>query len=180
MRCIGLLQQPSYQVFTVADGQSLDPHRPPAIRELHTWPTVVSYGFQDAALQLYCATVEEELRQTAKNLKKQIDPADWRWILAALRLGAHLDRPTADLPLPLKRLVLIASLLLCQPAVLILDEPTVALDSRQKRDLRSVLKDYAASGRLVMMVSHDQDFVEDLGRAISVASVGAVEVKKIE
>ena len=49
-------------------------------------------------------------------------------------------------------------LLLTRPSLLLLDEPTKGLDAFSKRLFASLLKDLAAGGKTVLMVTHDIEF----------------------
>ena len=48
----------------------------------------------------------------------------------------------------------IAQAMLGMPDLLVLDEPTNGLDPQQIAEMRQVLKDYAATGRTVIISSH--------------------------
>ena len=48
----------------------------------------------------------------------------------------------------------IAQAMLGMPDLLVLDEPTNGLDPQQIAEMRQVLKDYAATGRTVIVSSH--------------------------
>lgn len=52
----------------------------------------------------------------------------------------------------------LGKLLLLQPDILLLDEPTKGLDSAFKQKLAKMLQDLCAEGRTVVLVSHDMEF----------------------
>ena len=52
----------------------------------------------------------------------------------------------------------IAKLLLAQPRLLFLDEPTKGLDPASSADLSRIVKALAAEGKTIVMVTHDLDF----------------------
>lgn len=59
----------------------------------------------------------------------------------------------------LTRLAL-AQALLCDPDLLILDEPTVGLDARGLHEMRELLRALSAGGRTIFFTTHDLDEVE--------------------
>lgn len=55
----------------------------------------------------------------------------------------------------------LVKLLLLEPKILLLDEPTKGLDNQCKRQLSSLLKELAAEGKAVIFITHDMDFVAE-------------------
>ncbi len=45
------------------------------------------------------------------------------------------------------------------PRVLVLDEPTVGQDARNRELLRRIIRNLVSSGRTVVVVTHDLDFI---------------------
>jgi ABC-2 type transport system ATP-binding protein len=65
-----------------------------------------------------------------------------------------LDRKTATLSKGQKQRVVLAGVLLCEPTVLLLDEPTRGLDPAERVIIRNILVRFKQEGRLVLMSSH--------------------------
>ena len=94
-----------------------------------------------------------------QNLKLvcKIKEVDYSKIDEKLRLVELIDRKDSKFStfsLGMKQRLAIASALLNDPEILILDEPTNGLDPQQIAEMRQVLKDYAATGRTVIISSH--------------------------
>jgi len=70
--------------------------------------------------------------------------------------------------------VAIARALAVDPPLLLLDEPTASLDPARKNDLGDALKALAASGRTLLLTSHDDDFVRDFATRVVILSGGRV------
>ena len=70
--------------------------------------------------------------------------------------------------------VAIARALAVDPPLLLLDEPTASLDPARKNDLGDVLRALAASGRALVMASHDDDFVRQHATRVVVLADGIV------
>lgn len=70
--------------------------------------------------------------------------------------------------------VAIARALAVDPPLLLLDEPTASLDPARKNDLGDALRALAASGRALVMASHDDDFVRQHATRVVVLADGIV------
>ena len=68
----------------------------------------------------------------------------------------------------------IASALLRQPRLLILDEPTTGLDPGGMRDMRQLVRDLAARGITVLLSSHLMGEVEELCNRVAVIRSGRI------
>ncbi|NKY32418.1 ABC transporter ATP-binding protein [Nocardia speluncae] len=56
----------------------------------------------------------------------------------------------------------LAQVLVCEPGILVVDEPTVGLDSLARAALLSALRDLRGAGKAVLLVTHDPYVVEQL------------------
>ena len=70
--------------------------------------------------------------------------------------------------------VAIARALAVDPSLLLLDEPTASLDPARRNDLGDALKALAASGRTLLLTSHDDDFVRDHSTRVVILANGRV------
>jgi len=117
----------------------------------------VGFVFQDADVQLFCNTVFDEL--AFGPLQLGLEPAEVREHVAevagALRIEKLLDRAPYTLSGGEKKRVAIASVLTMRPQVLLMDEPTNALDPRSQVWLLDVLDQWKRAGRTVVIATHD-------------------------
>jgi ABC-2 type transport system ATP-binding protein len=103
-------------------------------------------------------TVGENLRYFARIYGR---PADRAVLVAGLvGLGDMLDRVVARLSGGQRARVSLASALINDPEVLVLDEPTVGLDPVLRRDLWAMFKDLANGGVTLLVSSHVMDEAE--------------------
>jgi cobalt/nickel transport system ATP-binding protein len=115
----------------------------------------VGLVFQDPDDQLFCPTVLDDLMFGPLNLGKTAEQARALslTVLAQLGLGKLADRVTHALSGGEKRLISLACVLTMQPEVLLLDEPSNALDEDNWQRLVAIL---AKLPQAMIIVSHDQ------------------------
>jgi energy-coupling factor transport system ATP-binding protein len=72
-------------------------------------------------------------------------------------LGWAADRHPRDLSSGERERLALASVAVAEPDLLVLDEPTRGLDPERKEVLGAWLQEYAASGKAVLLATHDHD-----------------------
>ena len=75
-------------------------------------------------------------------------------VVAITKLGTALDKKVRSYSQGMRQRLAIAQAMLGMPDLLVLDEPTNGLDPQQIAEMRDVLKDYAGTGRTVIISSH--------------------------
>lgn len=117
--------------------------------------------FQDPDDQLFCPTVLEDVAFGPLNLGKSRTEAleISRHTLAELGMLEYQHRVAHQLSGGEKRMVTLASVLAMQPEVLLLDEPSNALDTASRERLIEVLQ---ALPQAMIIISHDEDFLAQL------------------
>ena len=103
----------------------------------------VGLVFQFPEKQFFCNTVFEEVAFSKKMLDKKAKSIKTKVIKVLKMVGldeSYLRRNPYDLDGGEKRRVAIASVLISNPKLLILDEPTIGLDNKSKKRLVKLLK----------------------------------------
>lgn len=101
-------------------------------------------------------TVRQELNELA-HLHK-VSEAKIQETIQLFNLTHLLNRHPYDLSGGEQQKLALAKLLLIEPKILLLDEPTKGLDAHAKEELAGILKDLQAKGMTIIMVTHDIEF----------------------
>lgn len=120
----------------------------------------IGYVFQDSDTQLFMTTVREDVAFAPTNYGLPADEVNRR-VDRALELVhiPHLaDKAIYTLSGGEKKLASIATILSMTPDIMLLDEPSVALDPRNRRNLIHILNEFS---HLKIIASHDLDFIWD-------------------
>lgn len=72
----------------------------------------------------------------------------------------------------------LAKVLLLNPEVILLDEPTKGMDGFYKKKLAGILKKLTGEGRTILMVSHDIEFCAEFGDTCAMFFYGSVVTSK--
>jgi cobalt/nickel transport system ATP-binding protein len=124
----------------------------------------VGMVFQNPDVQLFNPTVFDEVA---------FGPLQLRWpkneirdrvgeILDRLRIGHLKNRIPQRLSGGEKKRVALASVLVLDPAVLLLDEPTAALDPRSQSEVIDLMVKWGGGSKSVITATHDLGHLEDI------------------
>ena len=121
----------------------------------------VGLVFQDPDIQLFSATVFDDVAFGPLQLDLEPDEVRQRCdeALAAMEIAHIADRAPFELSGGEKKRASIASVLSLRPQVLLLDEPTASLDPRAKWLLVDLVGRLWASGRTLIVATHELDIV---------------------
>ena len=120
----------------------------------------VGYVFQDSDSQLFMSTVEDDVAFAPRNYGLPEEVVEARVTHALKRVGiSHLrTKHTYKLSGGEKKLAAIATILSMTPDIILMDEPSAALDPKNRRNLIRILNEF---DHLKIITSHDLDFVMD-------------------
>lgn len=117
----------------------------------------VGFLFQNPDHQLHKPTVREELAFSLKNFGVPDEKVKERISETSEEFGleAVLDRSPQELSGSEKKKVTVASVLIYDPQIVVLDEATANLDRDQARNIIQTIEDYSDENRIVISISHD-------------------------
>jgi cobalt/nickel transport system ATP-binding protein len=124
----------------------------------------VGLVFQNPDVQLFSPTVFDEvafgplqLRWPADEVRRKITEA-----LEMMEISHLKDRSPHHLSMGEKKRVALASVLILDPEILLLDEPTAALDPKSASHMIDFLVRAREGSKTVVSATHDLDIIQDI------------------
>ena len=124
----------------------------------------VGLVFQNPDIQLFCPTVKEDIvfGPLQLGMEKQQIQERLEKITAILNIKDLIDRSPHQLSVGEKRKVAIASTLIIDPDVLLLDEPTAGLDPETTRHIIDIIIAANEGVKTIITATHDLHIVEEI------------------
>ena len=113
-------------------------------------------------------TVEKDLREMSGDTERLHD------VIEKTEIGHLLGSHPYDLSGGEQQRAALAKVLLLDPKIILLDEPTKGLDGFYKKKLAQILKGLTAEGKTILMVSHDIEFCAEYGDTCALFFHGSV------
>ncbi len=95
-------------------------------------------------------------------------------LITDLGLEEHKSKPAEQLSGGLRRRLLVGIAVLADPALLVLDEPSVGLDPESRRDLWDLLRNYRSRGATILLTTHSMEEADALSDRIGIIHQGAL------
>lgn len=134
----------------------------------------VGFLFQNPDRQICCGTVREELLFGFKALDMLDTHAQQRVDAIIEEFGFDPDADPFLLNRGARQLLALASIVVLETPVVILDEPTTGLDFRECVKVMEIISRLHRAGTTVVMVCHDMEVVGDFAERVIVMSDGRV------
>ncbi len=133
----------------------------------------VGFVFQDSDSQLFLSTVEEDVAFGPRNYGLSEDEVEMRVreALEKVHIADLRKKQTYKLSGGEKKLASIATILSMEPDIIIMDEPSIALDPRNRRNLIGILNEIRS---LKIITSHDLDFILDTCERVVLLDEGRI------
>jgi len=127
----------------------------------------VGFVFSDPDAQIVMPTVAEDVAFSLRRSKLPRADVARRVgeVLERFSLADHADAPAHLLSGGQKQLLALAAVLVLDPAVLVMDEPTTLLDLRNARAITDLVADLPQQ---VVLVTHHLDLLDDADRVLVV------------
>jgi energy-coupling factor transport system ATP-binding protein len=136
----------------------------------------VGVAFQNPDHQLFSESVNEEMSFALRNFGFTPEVVQQRvsWGLELFELERYRESSPLVLSGGEKKRLTLACILAWDPQVVVLDEPTVGQDSIQKERLAGTIRMLSSSGKTVVVVSHDIEFLWPLQPRVVIMKSGRV------
>ncbi len=182
LRCVNLLED-SQQGEILFNGEAVlwsagkydrmpaDKHQVQKIR------TNLSMVFQQFNLWAHMTILENVIEAPVTVLKRprpEVEKSARRY-LEQVVIGDKCDAYPAQLSGGQQQRAAIARALCMEPEALLFDEPTSALDPELEQEVIRVIKDLAAEGRTMLLVTHDMKLAADVSNHVIFLHQGLIE-----
>ncbi|MBT3649315.1 MAG: ATP-binding cassette domain-containing protein [Rhodobacteraceae bacterium] len=182
LRCVNLLED-SQQGEILFNGEAVlwsagKYNRMPADKQqVQKIRTNLSMVFQQFNLWAHMTILENVMEAPVTVLKRprpEVETSARRY-LEQVGIGDKCDAYPAQLSGGQQQRAAIARALCMEPKALLFDEPTSALDPELEQEVIRVIKDLAAEGRTMLLVTHDMKLAADVSNHVIFLHQGLIE-----
>lgn len=182
LRCANLLED-SQAGEILFDGEPItwrgDGHhrRPANPKQVLAVRTNLSMVFQQFNLWAHMTVLENVMEAPVTVLRQDRDEVEARarMLLDKVGIGDKCDVYPAQMSGGQQQRAAIARALCMEPQALLFDEPTSALDPELEQEVIKVIKDLAAEGRTMLIVTHDMRMARDMSTHVVFLHQGLIE-----
>jgi len=141
-----------------------------------TLSRAVGIAFQNPDHQLFSESVQDEVKFAMRNLgfAEALIAQRLDWALKFFGLEQYRKSSPLVLSGGEKKRLTLACILAWDPDVVVLDEPTVGQDSLQKEKLAQIFRLLQSTGKTIIIVSHDVEFLWPIQPRLLVMSGGKI------
>ncbi len=177
LRCLALLETPAEGQVLMRGRVVAQPRPAPEVRraaqavrgeigmvfqQFNLWPHMTALENIIEAPVRVRGTRRDQAVAEAERLLAKVGMAEKRNVYPGQLSGGQQQR------------VAIARALAMNPAVLLFDEPTSALDPELRREVLLVMRDLAAEGMTMLVVTHEMGFARKVGSRVVFMDQGAI------
>lgn len=172
LRCINRLEEPTLGDITVDDIMITDPKQ-----DINKTRRHIGMVFQQFNLFPHL-TVKENIMMAPLELKlKTKQEAEQKAVELLERVGLSdkIDAKPRQLSGGQQQRVAIARALAMEPDIMLFDEPTSALDPEMVGEVLAVMKELAAMGMTMVVVTHEMGFAKDVADRVIFMDEGIIQ-----
>ena len=103
------------------------------------------------------------------NLKNKIEE-----LISILNIGDWIDKRTEEYSQGMRQRITIASALLHEPKLIIVDEPMVGLDPQSAHVIKKLFKQLTSEGTAIFMSTHSLNVVEEICNRVAIINKGKI------
>ena len=183
LRCLNLLEQPSQgRLLLGSEELALVPDRDGSLRardakQLQRWRARLAMVFQSFNLWQHLTALQNviEAPMQVLGLGKAEATERAQALLARVGVAHRAGTFPAHLSGGEQQRVAIARALAMEPEVMLFDEPTSALDPELVGEVLKVMRDLAAEGRTMIVVTHEMGFAREVSNHTLFLHQGLIE-----
>ena len=183
LRCINLLEQPhAGRIVLAGEELRLSPDRDGSLkaadfRQLQRFRARLAMVFQHFNLWAHLTAIQNvmEAPVQVRGLSRAEAREKAEAMLARVGVAHRRDHFPAHLSGGEQQRVAIARALAMDPEVMLFDEPTSALDPELVGEVLKVMRDLAAEGRTMVVVTHEMAFAREVSSQLVFLHDGRIE-----
>ena len=170
LRCLNLLETPSGGEI-LFHGQNISENG-----NIPAYRTKVGMVFQSFNLFSNLTVLENCMLGQRKALKRSRDEAEKKalFYLEKVGMAEYVNAKPSQLSGGQQQRVAIARALAMEPELLLFDEPTSALDPEMVGEVLQVMKDLAAEGMTMVVVTHEMSFAREVSSRVVFMADGQI------
>ncbi|PFO02587.1 ectoine/hydroxyectoine ABC transporter ATP-binding protein EhuA [Bacillus sp. AFS076308] len=175
LRCLNVLETPTKGVISIS-GQSLDFSKAVPKKDIASFRRLTGMVFQSYNLFPHKTALENVMEGpiVVKGVNKETARKKAETLLEKVGLADKQDYYPAQLSGGQQQRVGIARALAMEPEVMLFDEPTSALDPELVGEVLKVMKDLAAEGMTMIVVTHEMRFAREAADEVIFMDQGVV------
>lgn len=177
LRCITFLEEPDEGLVRVDDIElQSSPHSRHRLNQIRLLRQNTGFVFQHFHLFPHKTAIQNVMEGpiVVKKMKESEAKKIAQELLEKVGLGDKMDNYPTSLSGGQQQRVAIARALAMRPKVMLYDEPTSALDPELVREVLQVMKDLAAEGMTMIVVTHEMGFAKEVGDRVIFMDGGVV------
>jgi ABC-type polar amino acid transport system ATPase subunit len=177
LRCLALLEEPSEGRIVMRGNVIASPNGDASVRRAaRAVRPDIGMVFQHFNLWPHMSVLENliEAPLRVKEMARQDAIGMAKGLLEKVGLADKEDAYPARLSGGQQQRVAIARALAMSPKVLLFDEPTSALDPELRREVLVVMRQLAAEGMTMMVVTHEMNFARNVGSRVAFMDHGEI------
>lgn len=132
----------------------------------------IGFLFQNPDRQICKNSVKEEIMFSLSCIVTPADEAEKKCSAIISKFGLDGERDPFNMSRSEKQRIALASIIVTEPDVMILDEPTTGLDYAECIHIMEIVKSLNEKGVTVIMVTHDMELVLDYSQKVLVMNKG--------
>jgi len=174
LRCVNRIEQPSEGEIVVAGTRMTADRR--ELAELAVKRRKIGMVFQRFNLFAHLSALDNVAVGPHRVLGMPLAEARARAsdLLARVQLAEHAYKKPAQLSGGQQQRVAIARALAMRPVLMLFDEPTSALDPELVGEVLAVIRELAAEGMTMLVVTHEMQFAREIGTRIVLMDAGRI------